>query len=328
MKFLTPNEVRVACPELDTTATLKLADYEKLVGETAFARTNFVECQLIRADSKVCRTPFGSGWVARRKDGVAVYIGGDCANNHAIASGADGKRYQDEAAALARANRISLLQRRIDAHKADDAYLAKLNSNWERAESLEVRCANAREQIPDRVCNRLFQFLRGISRDVPGEARYVEKEEDPNDENEVIDVVRWRKISLGSIRGIEGLDVTRTKWVQQILRDARQALRQSAVDEKRLEKFLTNQVSKLDAAVGVGRRLDEVEESLAAFHRFENFRALCWIAIRDDDREAVVAHGLRLAGRAASLIDVRATVSAWRKEIEDRHGGRIFRAIQ
>jgi hypothetical protein len=326
MKFLLPADARASCQRLDTDATMRIAEYGGLVAETAYPEIHRVECQLIREDGRVCHTKFGNGWIASRKDGVQVYIGGDCAGRHFSAGGEEGKRYRADATAMARSNRISALRQRIETRKSDADYLAALRSSYERCETLRDQAVAERDGLPERVVRRLHDIRRGISRDVPGEVRYVEKDEDR--EGKVFDVVRWRPASLGTLMGVEGLDTGTISSIQETVRSAHNALRETAADEKRLEKALTNQINKLDAAATLPARLDSIERSLEMFRRPENYRALCWIAIRDDDREAVVARMLERQHQPAKLQHARAKIAEWRREIESAHGGRLFRAIQ
>jgi hypothetical protein len=326
MKFLNSAEARKHCPNLDTTATMQVADYECLVAETAYAKIDFVKCQLVRVAGHECPQRFGAGWVAKRKDGVQVYIGGDCADKNFRAAGDEGKRYRADARALELANRIEGLRARIAARKENAEFVTGLAETYQRCEALEDRARAECDALPAEVLSRLFSMLRTMRREVPGEVRYVEKEEDPSDSSKTIDVVRWRPTSLGVLQGLEGLNSGRLASLKTTVRDARNALRRVVSDEKRLEATLKNQIAAIEGADSVPQTLDAFERSLSSFRELDNYRTLSWLAVRDDEREKVVERYLKLAGRPTSLQAVRNLIGVWRRDIEERHGGKQFRA--
>jgi hypothetical protein len=326
MKFRTPKEALAARPNIDLTASMRVDEYAGLTGENDFQEHDYVECQLINKFGNVCRRKHGSGFVARRHDAVEMFIGGDCAATQFGAVGEAGQKFINDAALMQRKNRIDDLLARIAARKADPAYNAALRDDWARHDLLHKRISAVRGMLPLKVLGRIVGMGRTANRGVPGEVKYVEPYVD--DEGKPRERITWQAVTLAVVTSPDGIDLAKIEAERNTLKVAGSALRMSLDDISHLETRLTEVIVVIDAAVGSSARMDAIEASLDAFCTAENFRAVSWLATRSADQEAVAELALRKASQPCQPRHVQAAIQSWRKEIEQRHGGREFQIVQ
>jgi hypothetical protein len=320
MKFLSPAEARAACLRLDETATMRVSEYASLVAENAFPENDQVICQLINEKGQACRQRHGKGFVAKRNDGVELFIGGDCAHKHFGAESG----FATDAEMLQRANRVRDLRDRIAARKAEPVFAETLRADWSRSEELKKRIAEERAALPSRVVGRLVDMMKTGGRSVPGEVRDVEiyKDEHGNEHERIT----WRAVTLATVASPEGLNLEEIESVQATLRAARKALRED-VPTSSLERQLKEIVVALDAAPACSMRVAALEQSFKSFLTAANLQAASWLALRAEDQETVVARALELARRSSRSQQIRASIAEWTRELQAANGGRAFRPL-
>lgn len=325
MRFTDPAAVRAEFPTLDTSASLKLEEFERVVGETAFPKIHYAECQLLRISGRECRSRFGDGAVILRKDGVVLYIGGDCVERHIQEGSEIGQRVADELELMRRRNRIAELRRRIAERHTDAQYAAQLKADWGRCIALRKRLYAERASIPGLVLDRLSDLRKRGRRDVPAVALEVEQYVDRNGDQQTR--IKRHPISLGIVANPEGIEVGAVESLEETMRLADSARRRALPDDFPFENDLIALLQQLDAVVGAASMLDDAEDALTKFLRPENLRAVSWLASRAADQERVVAQVLSAVGHSPRPERVRATIEQWSAEIRAANGGRDFEPI-
>jgi hypothetical protein len=326
MKFTNPSEVRAVCRALDAAASMRVDSYSELIAECSFPELHYVECQLIDDKGHACRQKFGKGWVARRKDGVEVLIGGSCAKRHFLGAGADSlKQFKADAARLVRQNKVNEALSRLNEFHSNAEYGRKLQDLSARQQALCTQIYAAREALPHAVLERLKRLARGSSRSVPGEVRHTKKIER---NGHVVEVPDWRPLSLGVISNPEIILLGAVLSVGRTISAATDALMASVDYIKDDLQALTD---RLNALLDADRGASELLAAEASFNLFMqpgNWRVLSWLAIREEDQRMVVSKMLELEGKPAKPHDAKQAIAQWSLEIRAANGGREFRAVQ
>lgn len=326
MKFLHPSEVRAACRAFDGGATMRVDQYAALVAECAFPELHYVECQLIDEKGHACRQKFGKGWVARRKDGVEVLVGGRCTQRHFVGAGVESlKQFKADAARLVRQNKLRDAIARFQEFQVNAEFARGLQGLIGRHTALRVQVDAARDALPHAVLERLKRLARGTSRAVPGEVRHIKQVER---NGQVIEVSDWRPMSFGVVWNAEIVLLGAVLSIGRALAAA-EAARQS--DIAPISQDLAALTARLNTLLEVDRvsaELNGAEVSFSEFMQAENWRVLSWLAINEDDQRLVAAKALELAGKPAKPHDAKQAIAQWRQEIRGSNGGRDVRPVQ
>lgn len=137
-----------ALPCFEPDAPMRVEDYSGLVGWYRFEGLP-VRCCLLKPNGNSCQKPHGTGWLARRADGVITVIGGDCAKEKFAAANSAGlidiRRAENE---IERASREAKLQELL----ADrDAQMERVEAEFRRLEQLEAALAGLAKAVGPRV---------------------------------------------------------------------------------------------------------------------------------------------------------------------------------
>jgi hypothetical protein len=325
MRFASPLDAQRACPALDLSATLRVADYATLVAECSFPKDDYVECQLIDHKGHACRQLWGKGWVARRKDGVEVLIGKDCALRHFLNAGeANLATFKAHSAELIRQNKLRDANERLKAYLADKEYASRLRLAAERARGLRARVQLEREALPQWVLDRLRNF-GDASRAVMGEEKHFEKVER---NGEVIEVPDWRPFSFGVVQHPHAILPTLFVPIERKISAAENALMFGASFIATDIRKLTASLNSLKAAENCNAELDAAFAAIDSFASPANYRVLCWLGRDDHERRKVVSRALQLEGRPFKPHDAKLDLLELQKQIRARNGNREFRGIQ
>lgn len=325
MRFVSPAAVRSARPALDLSATLRVADYATLVAECAFPKSEYVECQLIDDKGHACRQKWGKGWVARRKDGVEMLIGGDCALRHFLGAGEDSlATFKAHSAELIRQNKLCDANARLQAYLTDKEYASRLHLAAERARGLRARVQLEREALSQWVLDRLRHF-GDASRAVMGEEKHFEKVER---NGQVVEVPDWRPFSFGVLSHPHAIMPTLCVPFERKISAAQNALVFGADFIANDLKKLTVSLNALKAAENCNSDLDAAFAAIEAFASPANLRILCWLGRDDHERRKVISRALQLEGRPFKPHDAKLDLLELQRQIRARNGNREFRGAQ
>lgn len=326
MKFLTPAEAKRARPNLDDSATMRVDEYAGVIAQNDFLEIHFVECQLINRFGNRCKKKRGDGWIVRRKDGVELFIGGDCFEFHLKeVGGAIAEQFERDVAKLRREIELADARKRLAEKKADAALAKHLTELWNRANDLIHLQTCERRAIGPKVLDRLAKMAKLGSRSVPGETKYIEKREDKD--QKVYEVAVWRPISYGAVVNPEAMDPGPLARIAQELRAATAAQRMTVPIEEIEFRELKKLLKTFEPIEYIPQRLDALERSLLAFATPANMRTICWLARDSVDRDQVVHHGLGMSNQPRDRNQIIALITQWQREIEAQNEGRDCRPL-
>jgi hypothetical protein len=313
--FLTPQEVRAACSQLDPDCVFELEQYENVVGPYRFAPLDWVLCQMKKKHGP-CNTEHGHGWVIVQKGGKQVYVGNCCARDYlagAVAKfGTDVNRVRKE-------QRVGHLKRRLAFHLGNAGLPERIRALSERQRGTRKRLAEFRDLWPLFLVRRLQDISRTGNNSVRIEVKFLERDEE--------DKVRskWEPRELGSITDVGVMNVSSLHDVATRLTAAEAALREAAAGEQS-ERKLKKWVDILDAVDGCEADLELVPKAIEAFQRPENLKLLCWCVRSDADQLEVVLEVLRIISpESVSRNAARRTLNDWKKEICTEHNAQDLR---
>jgi hypothetical protein len=295
---------------------MTVAELGGLVGPYYFPKAEWVTCQLMRPDGRLCEREHGEGWVARRKDGVEVLIGIDCANRWFEAS----REYASEASRVRREIRVDELVDSINARLNDAAFRERAGALAEIQRQLLEQVLAARESWPQTLLQRLRNMVKTGNRRVVVEFRYVEKDEKGGEHT------TWQPVTLSSISGAEGLDAPAVRQLGDRLDQVARVLVEAAPGREAAESIMRGWRQSLDDLTRCETELEQVTAALADFHDHANLRPLCWLVHKDSDQRAIVRAILEREGTVRpSEVLIQTTLNAWKAEVRATNQGRDFR---
>jgi hypothetical protein len=239
MTYYLPSDARNAHPEIDPSHSIPLTQFQGLVEPYLFPEIHWVECQL-EHEGVVCRQRHGNGWIAKRLDGIAGFIGHVCARHHCHANRDFATKFQQEARRIAKRNRIADLVTRITAYKQTDGLADELLADISRYERHSRYIFSTRRALPRALHDRLMDMVKTGRRNIDALSKHSAIEVDKNGQQR--ERVWFEPFVLGAVSAPDALDPNSIRDLGTTLNAAEEALRLSEpdanVDEKVLKQWL------------------------------------------------------------------------------------------
>jgi len=295
----------------DAAASITIATFQSLI--SAVLMREDLSCQLSHRDGGRCNHWFRRGWLARRKDGVEVIIGGDCAQKHFNASETfrlEKRRLSREIAVEGHLTALAeLLRDRSAVRSRITALLTRLAANGQQLRALE-------DALPTEVPYRLAAMAKDRRGRVEVEVQYAELNEDGKEEK------KWRRRDVGTIVGLLAWEGPHAKDLYPRLRMAEFAARDAvlradqALDDLKKWREALEQVPHCDDTIA------QLERALAEFTTIENLALLCFLVKNEDAQRAITRLVLERSGIGRPTdMKVQDTLNQWKKRVREQHGG-------
>lgn len=186
-------------PGFSAEAPIDADSYQELVGWYAF-HDQKLRCCVLKPSAALCLTHHGKGWVARRKDGTATLIGGDCARSKFAAGSIavdDMRRAQSE---IVRINAEVRLQELL---LLKDERIAEITNTLSQLDSLRTRLQKFATEVGPAVWKALCRQA------TEGTTRIVIQGHTPATRDHNGNIIKQRKsasIVVGSLPGVRVCD--------------------------------------------------------------------------------------------------------------------------
>jgi hypothetical protein len=203
-RFTSRHHAELARPGLRAENPVPLEQFEDLIGDYRFPKSEWVECRLIDEGGK-CMKRHGWGWIARLADGTEGYIGHDCAETRFGADPRFAGRFTAAAARVDKEITTDLLVARLTRLLADPGIRQTLHEALRSWDRLSDGLMRVRARLPRVILDKLTERAKRGNGVVMVKVFYTETEVDEG-------TGKRRKISKpqnrrwGTLSGLEGLD--------------------------------------------------------------------------------------------------------------------------
>lgn len=314
-------EAELLHPDLDPAAEMLKDQFDRLLEQIDFPRSDYVSCQLIH-DGTACRQRYGDGWIMIRKDGAKGYIGGDCADLHFDA----GSSFHADRARLRNEIATNDLLTRLESLLTDTARRERMEKGFERQQMLAKEVKRLRMLFPQVLLTRLHHLAQTRNFSVSVEFEYFEKIEDKD--GNIKEVSRWRPESVGVIIGVDPINQLSVIKIGEEFRQAQLTYETAEVSPHRRHRELRSWSKSLEAIDGLILQLDTLCTLLDQFRIPKNLKLLPWLCIPVADRVSTVrAVHKEITGATISESGGHRRLEAWSSELSARFGGARFRIV-
>lgn len=289
----------------DPDCTISLENFQSLVAEVKIRSE--LRCQF-EIDGSRCNNIFNNGWLARRSDSREGLIGCECGNKHLLAS----EMFIRDRDRLHREQRMENHLEALNSLLANrDAVIERWRRVNQSLSAARATMRGAEDRLPSGVFKKLRDMAKRRNPTVYVEVQRVEieKDEKGNDKRRVF----WDRRDLGNLIGLEAWNPEPALDLFKTLDEIKDTISKARADGAEKESQLRKWRETLEQLPHCDNGVAQYARAVAAFLTRENYRLLCHLVDREDEKVQVA---MAILGLRGGSLEVEAKARAFVGEAE------------
>jgi len=213
------DEIVNSRPAFDPTCVITRDNFAVLIGDYGFSEDALCQVESVETKDRPCRNKHRKGYLGRRIDGKEGLIGSTCGPKYFEGH----KGFASNLATVKREINLDQLTARLQAIKADPAFLPKIEALHERLQTVRGKLHALVDSLPKDVADRLRAMAKSRNADLRIEVEFIERVDDASRPGKTRQKSSWLPRTIGSIAGVSIVDRASLFAVQDELLSVRKA---------------------------------------------------------------------------------------------------------